>query len=56
MLVISRRKYERIRIGDDIEIVVVETRRGTVKLGILAPRGVKVLRLKLEEPPETEEG
>jgi carbon storage regulator len=44
MLVISRRKGQRIAIGDDIEIVITEVHRSSVKLGIRAPRGYTVLR------------
>jgi len=44
MLVISRRKGQRITIGDDIEIVVTAVHRNGVKLGIAAPRGFTVLR------------
>lgn len=44
MLVISRRKGQRIAIGDDIEIVITEVHRSSVKVGIRAPRGYTVLR------------
>ncbi|HEX4336981.1 MAG TPA: carbon storage regulator [Polyangiaceae bacterium] len=44
MLVISRRKGQRITIGDDIEIVVTAVHKNGVKLGIAAPRGLTVLR------------
>ncbi len=44
MLVISRRKGQRITIGDDIEIVVTAVHKSGVKLGIVAPRGFTVLR------------
>jgi carbon storage regulator len=44
MLVISRRKGQRIVIGDDIELVVTSVTRNTVKLGIKASRGLAVLR------------
>ena len=44
MLVIARRKGESIVIGDDVEIVVTEVTRTTVKLAISAPRGRRVLR------------
>ena len=44
MLVISRRKGQRITIGDDIEIVVTAVHKNGVKLGIAAPRGFTVLR------------
>lgn len=49
MLVLSRRKDQRIRIGDDIEIVVVEASRGKVRIGIEAPREVRVIRPELLE-------
>jgi carbon storage regulator len=44
MLVISRRKGQCITIGDDIQIVVTAVHKGGIKLGIVAPRGVTVLR------------
>ena len=44
MLIISRRAGESILIGEDIEIEVLETGSGRVKLGITAPRAVPVLR------------
>ncbi len=43
MLVLSRKQNERIRIGDDIEIVVVGIHHGRVRLGIKAPREMSVL-------------
>ncbi len=47
MLVLSRRKAEMIRIGDNIEIHVVEIRGGRVRLGIRAPREIPVLRSEI---------
>lgn len=47
MLVLKRDVDERIMIGDDIEIVVVEG--GSVKLGIKAPREIPVHRLEVYE-------
>lgn len=44
MLVLSRKLNERIMVGDDIVISVVEVRGDQVKLGIEAPRTVKVYR------------
>jgi carbon storage regulator len=44
MLVLSRKVGERIRIGDDIELVVLELGRDQVRLGITAPRSVAVHR------------
>lgn len=45
MLVLSRHKNERILIGDDIVVTVVEVRDGDkVRLGIDAPKDVKIVR------------
>ena len=48
MLVLTRKKMETIRIGDDITIQVIHTGRGRVKLGIEAPAHLRVLRGELE--------
>ncbi len=47
MLRITRRAGERIRLGDDVIVEVVEVRGGTVRLGIDAPRSVPVYREEL---------
>jgi carbon storage regulator len=47
MLVLSRKKDETIIIGDNIELTVVEVKGDTVKLGISAPRDVKIFRGEL---------
>ncbi len=47
MLVLSRKLGEKIRIGDDITVTVLGVRGGVVKLGIEAPRDVRVLRDEL---------
>jgi carbon storage regulator len=52
MLVISRRKGQSVTIGDEIELVVTELHRSTVKLGIRAPRGLAVLRGEIRETIE----
>ena len=44
MLTLTRSVGETIRIGDDIEIHVVEVRGGTVRLGFMAPREVTIHR------------
>ena len=53
MLVIARRCYETITVGDDIEITVVHIGRDNVRLGITAPLGVSVHQ---EEPREAIQG
>lgn len=47
MLVLKRGTDQSICIGPDIEITVVETTGNRVRLGISAPRHVKVLRGEL---------
>ena len=44
MLILARRTNESIMIGDDIEISVLEVKGDQVKLGVAAPRTVKVYR------------
>ena len=49
MLVLSRKKDEVVVIGDNIEITIVEIKGDTVKLGISAPRDIKIYRGELLE-------
>ena len=44
MLILSRKINESINIGDKIEISIIDIRGDQVKLGINAPRDVKVYR------------
>jgi carbon storage regulator len=44
MLVLTRQRDQRIMIGDDVVITVIEIRRGHVRLGIDAPANVPVHR------------
>lgn len=44
MLVLSRKKGEMIRIGQDIILTVAEIRGDKVRLGIVAPKEVPVHR------------
>ena len=44
MLVLTRKVGERILIGDDIVITVLDARGDGVRIGIDAPRGVKIQR------------
>jgi carbon storage regulator len=47
VLVLSRKINQRIMIGDDIEIVVVDIRGEQVQIGIKAPRDIPVHRLEV---------
>jgi carbon storage regulator len=44
MLILSRKTDESIMIGDQIEISIVDIKGDHVKLGIKAPRSIKVYR------------
>ena len=59
MLVLSRKPGERIMIGEDIEVTVLDIRGSRVRLGVNAPRHVPIDRREfevdistLEEPTE----
>ena len=49
MLVLSRKKGERIQIGPNVVLTVVEVRGDKVRLGIDAPREVPVHRSEVFE-------
>ncbi|QDT32863.1 carbon storage regulator [Thalassoglobus polymorphus] len=53
MLVVARKQHEFIQIGEDIVVKVIKTSRGSVKIGIDAPGGMRILRgeLSLEDLP-----
>lgn len=47
MLIINRKKGERIYIGDDTELVILEVKGDRVKLGFEAPRELKIDRAEV---------
>jgi carbon storage regulator len=47
MLVLSRRVGESIVVGDDVTVTVLEVRGDVVRIGIDAPRSVRVHRAEL---------
>lgn len=55
MLVLTRKTNEEIIIGDDIRITVVEIAPGRVKIGISAPKSVRVDRAEVHEKKKQEE-
>jgi carbon storage regulator len=55
MLVLSRKKDEKIVIGDKITIMVIEIRGDKVRLGIDAPRDITVHREEVYEAIKREQ-
>ncbi len=50
MLILTRKTGEKIKIGADIEIVIVEiSGMNQVKIGINAPKGIPILREEVYE-------
>lgn len=56
MLVLSRKKSEVIRIGDDIRIMIIRIGPTSVRVGIDAPRSMNVVREELVTDKEKEAG
>lgn len=54
MLVLSRKKDERIVIGDNVVITIVEIRGDKVRLGIEAPKEVPVHREEIYKAIQNE--
>lgn len=54
MLVLARKKDEAIVIGDDIEIIITEITEDKVKIGINAPKHMKIFRKELLEQVKEE--
>ena len=49
MLVLTRKKGQKLIIGDDIEIIILETKGESVKVGIKAPKNISVYREEVFE-------
>ncbi len=47
MLVLSRKKEEEIIIGENIVVTVIQVRRGRVRIGIKAPKDIRIVRGEL---------
>lgn len=54
MLILSRKVDEKIKIGDNITITLIEVRGEQVKIGVEAPKNVKVFRQEVFNAIQTE--
>jgi carbon storage regulator CsrA len=51
MLIISRKKDQKIVVADEIEITILEVGRNRVRFGIKAPKHIPIqTRIKTDEP------
>src|SRR5437763_14864921 len=47
MLVLTRKKGERVMVGDDIVVTIIDVRGDGVRIGFDAPRGVPIQRAEV---------
>lgn len=53
MLIITRHKGQRIVLGGEVEVIVTEISRSGVKLGIVAPSSLTILRGEVRDAVES---
>jgi len=51
MLVLTRKRFETIQIGDNVKIKVIKTGKSSVKIGIDAPDNIRVARGEICKEP-----
>lgn len=54
MLVLTRRIGERVLIGDDIEVTVLDVKGDSVRIGVQAPRTTRIQRAEIVAAIEQE--
>ena len=54
MLILSRKIDEKIKIGSDITLTIIEVKGDQVKIGVEAPKNVKVFRQEVFEAIQKE--
>ena len=54
MLILSRKVDEKIKIGEDITITLIEVHGDQVKIGVEAPKHVKLFRQEVFDAIQTE--
>lgn len=53
MLILSRKRGETLLINDEIEVKIIDITGDKVKIGIHAPKDVKILRQELRQTMES---
>jgi len=56
VLVLTRKAGQKLLIGDDVEIIFLNSYEGQFKVGIDAPLSVKILRSEIKKYPEKFKG
>lgn len=54
MLILKRKIGESLMIGEDVEITILEREGDTIKLGVSAPRSIRVFRKEIYEEIKAE--
>ncbi len=54
MLILSRKIDQKIKIGEDISITIIEVHGDQVKIGVEAPKNVKVFRQEVFDAIQSE--
>lgn len=54
MLVLTRKLNEKIRVGDDIIVTIIQIDKGSVKIGFEAPENVAIYRNEVYEKIKNE--
>ena len=54
MLILSRKMDQKIKIGEEITVTIIEIRGDQVKIGVEAPKNVKVFRQEIYNAIQTE--
>jgi carbon storage regulator len=54
MLILKRKQGQAIDVGDDVRIILQDIRGGQVKIGILAPKDIRIKRSEISEGIEQE--
>ena len=52
MLVLSRKEKEEIHIGNNVTITILRVKGHSVRIGINAPKDIRVIRGELQQPNE----